>query len=164
MLSTSIIKVWHNLREYIYSVFKCLTLNSLIMKTLLVQIQGSILQSMGPFKLPMILISILVLVLIVMLIIDTFVNKEVNAERRKRGMSALLVLGSMNAAVGMLGQIMGIWFALAAIIEAADVNPEIIMVGLQSTFATTFYGFITFFVAIIAWLILNYIPGFKPKA
>ena len=132
------------------------------MKISIVQIQVPILQSMGPFKLPMILISILVLAVIVMLIVDTYVKKEVNAERRKRGMSTLLVLGSMSAAPGMLGQIIGIWAALAAILVAADVNPEIIMVGLQSTFITTFYGLATFFVAIIAWLILNYIPGYKP--
>lgn len=118
----------------------------------------SILQNMGPFKYPMILISVLVLVVIVLLVVDTVPTDEMRSDRRKRGMNALLVLGSMNAAVGMLGQIMGIWYALAAILEAADISPAIVMGGLQASFATTYYGFITFIVSIIAWLILNYLP------
>jgi len=126
------------------------------MKTSVVLI--SILQNMGPFKFPMILISVLVLVVIIMLVVDTVSTNEVINERRKRGMNALLVLGSMNAALGMLGQIMGIWYALAAIMQAADVSPAIVMGGLQASFATTYYGFITFIVSLIAWLILNYLP------
>ncbi len=109
---------------------------------------------MGPFKFPMILISILVLALIIMLIIDSVRKSDVNSDRRKKTMNALLVLGSMNAAVGMFGQIMGIWFALAAILEAADINMEMVMGGLKASFGTTYYGFITFFIAVIAWLII----------
>jgi hypothetical protein len=117
-----------------------------------------ILRNLGAFKIPLVLISILVLVVIVMLVIDTFVKKEVNFERRNQGLNALLVLGSMNAALGMLGQIMGIWYALAAILEAADISMEIVMGGLQASFGTTYYGFITFFVAMIAWLAFTYLP------
>ena len=78
-------------------------------------------------------------------------------------MSTLLVLGSMNAIVGMLGQIMGIWFALAAILQAADINPDMVMGGLMATFTTTIYGLVTFIVALIAWLLLNYLPILQPK-
>ena len=119
---------------------------------------GPILKNLGGFKIPLVLISILVLVVIVMLIIDTFIKKEVSSDRRKQGLNALLVLGSMNAALGMLGQIMGIWYALAAILIAEDISPAIVMGGLQASFGTTYYGFITFFVAVIAWLVITYLP------
>jgi len=73
-------------------------------------------------------------------------------------MQALLVLGSMNAALGMLGQIMGIWYALAAILQAADISPAIVIEGLQASFGTTYFGFITFFVAFVFWLVFQYVP------
>ena len=124
-------------------------------------VMGPILKNLGAFKIPLVLISLLVLAVIVMLVIDTFIKKEVDSERRKQGLTALLVLGSMNAALGMLGQIMGIWYALAAILQAADISPAIVIEGLQASFGTTYYGFITFFVAMIAWLIFNYVPKNK---
>jgi len=121
-------------------------------------IAAFIFQHLGPFKFPMFLILIIVLALIVMLFFESFVRKGSNVERRKQAMNALLVLGSMNLAVGMLGQIMGIWYALAAILEADDISPAIVTEGLRASFGTTYFGFITFFIAVIGWLIFNYLP------
>ncbi len=121
-------------------------------------ISGSIMQHLGPFKFPMVFILILVLIVILLLVIDTFVKGKSNPERRKQSLNALLVLGSMNAAIGMLGQIMGIWYALAAILQAEDISPAIVIEGLQASFGTTYFGLITFFIAIVAWLIFNYLP------
>lgn len=120
-----------------------------------------ILRNLGAFKIPLVLVSLLVLVVIVLLAIDTFGKSEANEERRRQGLNGLLVLGSMNAALGMLGQIMGIWYALAAIIQASDISPAIVVEGLQASFGTTYYGFITFLVAVLAWLVFNYIPKIK---
>jgi hypothetical protein len=126
------------------------------MKTLVVL--APIMQNLGAFKIPLITVSLLVLVLIILLIFDTFVIKGINDERRKQSMQALLVLGSMNAALGMLGQIMGIWYALAAILQAADISPAIVIEGLQASFGTTYFGFITFIVAFVFWLVFQYVP------
>ncbi len=123
-----------------------------------------IMQNLGGFKVPLITVFLLVLALIILIIFDTFVAKGVNEERRKKSMQALLVLGSMNAALGMLGQIMGIWYALAAILQAADISPAIVIEGLQASFGTTYFGFITFFVAVIFWLIFQYLPIKKHQA
>ena len=120
-----------------------------------------ILRNLGAFKIPLVLVSLLVLLVIVLLAIDSFGKGVTNTERRKQSLNGLLVLGSMNAALGMLGQIMGIWYALAAIIQAEDISPEIVIGGLQASFGTTYYGFATFFVAVIAWLIFTYIPSKK---
>jgi len=122
---------------------------------------GPVMQNLGAFKIPMVLLLILVLVVIVLLTIETFFRKELNYERQQQGLNALLVLGSMSAAIGMLGQIMGIWYALAAILEAADINPAIVIGGLQASFGTTYFGFIIFFVAFVSWLFFNYLPKRK---
>lgn len=120
-----------------------------------------ILKNLGGFKIPLVLVSLLVLLVIVLLAIDSFGKGATNTERRNQSLNALLVLGSMNAALGMLGQIMGIWYALAAIIQASDISPAIVVEGLQASFGTTYYGFITFLVAVLAWLVFNYIPKIK---
>lgn len=122
---------------------------------------GPITQNLGAFKIPLFLLLIMVFLVIVFLVIERFYKYDLNEERFKRGMNALLVLGSLSAALGMLGQIMGIWYALAAIMVAADISPEIVYEGLQASFATTYFGFITFFIAFIAWLVLNYLPEKK---
>lgn len=124
-------------------------------------ILGPITQNLGAFKVPLYFLLILVLVVIVLLAIDSFFKKETDQERRKQALNALLVLGSLSAVVGMLGQIMGIWYALAAILEAADISMEIVFEGLQASFGTTYFGLITFFIAFISWMVFNYIPRKK---
>ncbi len=123
---------------------------------------GPITQNLGAFKIPLYLLLLLVFVVIILLAIERILKKEADPGRHRQGLNALLVLGSMSAAVGMLGQIMGIWYALAAILEAADINPAIVMGGLQASFGTTYFGFIIFFIAFIAWLIFNYLPAKQP--
>ena len=125
---------------------------------------GPITETLGAFKAPLILLLILVCIVILLLIYDSFIKKEVNIERRKQGLNTLLVLGSMSLAVGMLGQIMGIWYALAAILEAADVSPALVVQGLQASFGTTYFGFFIFILSLVAWLIISYIPNKKSKA
>ncbi|MCG8306579.1 MAG: MotA/TolQ/ExbB proton channel family protein [Cytophagales bacterium] len=117
---------------------------------------GPITQNLGAFKIPLILLLILVLTVIVLLVVENFIRSKKDPFRYKQGLSALLVLGSLSAVVGMLGQIMGIWHALAAILEAADINPTIVIEGLQASFGTTYFGFIIFFIAFIAWLFFSY--------
>lgn len=124
-------------------------------------ILGPITQNLGAFKVPLYFLLILVLVVIVLLAIDTFFKKETDQERRKQALNALLVLGSLSAVVGMLGQIMGIWYALAAILEAADISMGIVFEGLRASFGTTYFGLITFFIAFISWMVFNYIPRKK---
>ena len=127
-------------------------------------ILGPITQNLGAFKVPMMLLLAMVCLVIVLLLYETFVKKEVSSERRRQQLNALLVLGSLSLIIGMLGQIMGIWYALAAILAAADINPAIVIEGLQASFGTTFFGFIIFMIALVAWLIINYLPVKKVSA
>lgn len=122
---------------------------------------GPITQNLGAFKIPMMLLLFLLVIVIILLIRDTYFKKGVDIDRRKQGLNSLLVLGSMSVVVGMLGQIMGIWYALEAIIEAEDISPAIIIEGLKASFGTTIFGFIIFIFAFVVWLIFNYIPKRK---
>ena len=119
---------------------------------------GPITQNLGAFKIPLFLLLSLVIVVIILLAIERVSKKEIDPGKQRQRLNTLLVLGSMSAAAGMLGQIMGIWYALAAILEAADINPAIVIEGLQASFGTTYFGFIIFFISFIAWLVFNYLP------
>ena len=115
-------------------------------------------QTMGPFKYPLIVISLLVLLLIVYVIYLKFQNTHREMPKLKNSLNALLVLGSFNLALGMLGQITGIWEAIDAIKAAGDINPDIVMTGIKVSFGTTLFGLATFMTAALAWLIFTYLP------
>jgi len=117
-----------------------------------------ILQAMGPFKIPMILISLIVLILIIYSVILKFQKPESDGQKLQKSLNALIVIGSFNFALGMVGQITGIWEAIDAIKKAGDINPEIVMNGILVSFGTTIYGLVTFMVATLAWLLMTYLP------
>jgi len=114
--------------------------------------------AMGPFKWILVPLATIVVIDIIFLSTLKFRNQTNDGDRFKKGLSGLLVLGSMTAAIGMLAQILGIWKALSAIIVATDVSPQIVMEGLRISFITTVFGLVTFIVAALAWMLLVYIP------
>lgn len=73
-------------------------------------------------------------------------------------LNAFIVIGSFNFALGMIGQITGIWTAINEIKKAGDINPDIVMNGILVSFGTTIYGLVTFMVASLAWLAMTYLP------
>lgn len=119
---------------------------------------GYVLRHLGAMEIPLLLMAGLVILLIVLLFVDYF-SKNWPSERYAMLMKSLLVSGSMTLALGMLGQIMGIWFALAAILQAADISPAIVTEGLMRSFSATFFGFLVFFVSMIFWLAFNYLTS-----
>jgi len=114
---------------------------------------------MGPYKYPVIGLSVLVAILIIWCIVEKYVRKKGDGEQFKSQMTALLVTGSLTGALGLLSQIIGIWLALEAIIEAADISPAMVFRGLQMSFAAPIYGLSTTAVAGIAWVFIKYIPS-----
>jgi biopolymer transport protein ExbB/TolQ len=113
---------------------------------------------MGPYKIPMMLISLVVLLLIIYSIILKFRKEESSKAILPDYLNAMIVIGSFNFALGMIGQITGIWAAINEIKMAGDINPDIVMTGILVSFGTTIYGLITFMVASLAWLAMTYLP------
>ena len=113
---------------------------------------------MGPFKVPMMVISLIVLLLLVYSIILKFQKSKQDHQLLQKYLNALIVVGSFNFALGMVGQISAVWASIDAIRRASDINPDIIMTGILISFGTTIYGLITFMVACLAWLVMTYLP------
>ena len=67
----------------------------------------------------------------------------------------VIYLGGFSAVWGILAQGMGIWLALSAIQQAADVSPAIIIGGIKASLIAPLYGAIIFLFSSILWFILK---------
>ena len=68
---------------------------------------------------------------------------------------AILFLGVFGIVWGMFTQLVGLVQALNAIIEAADVSPALILMGLRNSFINPLIGFCTLLLAALFWAILQ---------
>jgi hypothetical protein len=70
----------------------------------------------------------------------------------KRRIDAILFWGAMGAVVGVLGQVMGIYLALQAIIAAPEISPPVVMEGFSISFLTTITGLSLLLVSGLVWM------------
>ena len=117
-----------------------------------------IVQSLGPYKIPLALIFLIVLFLIIYCLYLKFGKAQPDPKVLHKNLNTLLVAGSFNLALGMVGQITGIWSAIEAIKAAGDINPDIVMTGIKISFGTTIFGLATFMLAALDWLLITYLP------
>ncbi len=110
-------------------------------------------QAMGPWLWVVLPFSLITLYAIVKGTIDV-IKAEKKPEKIYREMHAIPFFASLTAMLGFIGQILGLWQAIAAIIVATDVSPEIVLMGFRISFFSTIYGIITLLVALVCWFIL----------
>ena len=102
---------------------------------------------LGPYKWPLFLLTLVILVIFAVKIFHLFILKKPET----KWMNALLFWGIVTTALGLLGQVNGIWIALNSIISAPDISPPMVMIGFLSTFSTTLYGLVVGLFAALAW-------------
>jgi len=105
----------------------------------------------GPYMNLISLMAILTLVITIWKSVDIFSKKAHNFKL----LDLILLGGSVALALGLLSQIVGIVQALNAIIEAADVSPEIVMGGAKVSFFAPIWGFIVFIFSMIFYFVLK---------
>ena len=125
---------------------------------ILLFLDNVVLNSLGPYKIPLAIVLLIVLALIVYSTYLKIRKTSSDDQSLRKFLNTLLVLGSFNLALGMIGQITGIWDAIDAIKAAGDINPEIVLNGIKVSFGTTIFGLATLIIATIAWLLLTYLP------
>lgn len=111
-------------------------------------------KQMGPFGYLMIIISVVIGVLAIKKAVDLFGGKERAAADLERGLHAILFWGVVEAVLGVLGQISGIYKALNAIYRATEINPRIIYMGFAESFTTTLYGLWVLLLSAVIWFTL----------
>lgn len=70
-------------------------------------------------------------------------------------LNSILFWGALSAVLGFLGQYTGIYKALGAIINATEISPRAIMMGLRESFTTTLWGMHLLVWSSAAWAVLN---------
>ncbi|MBC8192576.1 MAG: hypothetical protein ISR87_07255 [Candidatus Marinimicrobia bacterium] len=74
------------------------------------------------------------------------------AVKARLDLKTLLVLGISSMALGAIGQVMGIYAALGAIIVATDISPAIVLEGFRIASVSTIFGTLIFLATMLAWL------------
>ena len=67
----------------------------------------------------------------------------------------VIYLGGFSAVWGIMAQGLGIWRALTAIQQAADVSPAIIIGGIKYSMISPLYGLMIFLISSVLWFILK---------
>ena len=109
----------------------------------------------GMFLLVQILLAVLILILAVQKLIVYFGSRGPSVLPFHRSHHAILFLGIFAFAWGFFMQLVGLVQALNAIIEAADVSPALIWMGLRNSFMNPMIGFVTALIAALLWLVLQ---------
>ncbi len=104
-------------------------------------------------------IQALIMVLILILAIQKFIRYFGKPGSQKSPFHsshhAILFLGIFSFVWGMFTQLVGIVQALNAIIEAADVSPELVLMGLKNSFVSPVIGLSTMLLSALVWAILH---------
>jgi len=109
----------------------------------------------GPFMILILIVSAGLLVLIIKSIYDLYFKKEGITIAYESTVNAILFWGCISALLGFLGQITGIYIALNIISQAADISPQIVLMGLKVSFNSTLLGPWVLLFSSIIWFVLK---------
>jgi hypothetical protein len=109
----------------------------------------------GPFLYFQGLILVAVMALSVRTAIRYFSQTQTGKPTFLNSHHLVLFLGIFSFVWGMFTQLVGIIIALNAIIEAADVSPELILTGLKNSFVSPVFGLSTMLLSALLWGILH---------
>lgn len=121
------------------------------MKTLAEAMQ----MSGGIFLLIQIMIIGMILILSIQKFIIYYGKSDITRTGFIRSHHAILFLGIVGFVWGMFTQLVGFIQALNAIIEAADVSPELILMGLRNSFINPVIGLATVLLSALFWILLH---------
>jgi hypothetical protein len=106
----------------------------------------------GPILL---LLAGLVLVLIGRSLIRIVRRDGLDGPAFRSGVNSILFWGAISAALGLLGQLSGLWKALGVISRATEISATAVARGLMESFSTTIMGLVILVVSAIAWFALK---------
>ncbi len=71
------------------------------------------------------------------------------------GVDAVVFWGAWSVVLGLLGTIVGIYFAAGAIATAPAISPQVIWGGIRVALITLIFGLLVFAVSAVAWFVLR---------
>lgn len=82
------------------------------------------------------------------------VGKDMSA-RHRPSTGAILALGALNAALGVLGTCMGVFLAAGVISSASSISPPVVWEGMKVALSTSIFGLILLALALVGWLVIR---------
>lgn len=110
---------------------------------------------MGPYKWPLILITLIIIVLIIKKSIVLLTNSENLSIESKKYLSPILFWGKLGLIVGILAQLTAIYNTLSEILDAEEINAQVVMLGFKGTFNSTIYGMFLLVITLLSWYLLD---------
>lgn len=109
----------------------------------------------GVWGFPLLVITVANVVLVIRSAVRMTGATPETAPRIVNGINAVLFWGAFAAVLGFLGQFTGIYNALGAIINATEIAPRLVMLGLRESFTSTLWGLNLLVWSAVAWAILQ---------
>jgi hypothetical protein len=109
----------------------------------------------GIFLVVQVILIIAILAIFIQKGFRYYVRKDSHRPEFIRSHHLILFLGIFSFVWGMFMQLVGFVQALNAIIEAADVSPQLILAGLRNSFINPVIGLSTLLLAALLWAILH---------
>lgn len=107
------------------------------------------------FTLPLTIFAAIIVFYTVKSGLELFVAERVVEQRTSKNLDIIMYLGSFSFVFGILGQMIGLYYAFQFIAENGDVSPRIMASGLKVSMITTMYGLGIFLLASICWFVLR---------
>jgi hypothetical protein len=95
--------------------------------------------------------------------LPVFLNKEVNFAKTRSKLKHIKTIGTFALVTGILGQLIGLYFAFSAVEEVGSVDPGILMGGLKVSMIPTLYGILIFLLSLLIWFIADLIVSKKSE-
>ncbi len=101
------------------------------------------------------ILLVIVLAVTVYFAISIASGKATGEKNFLHKLTYLKSVGLFTMITGILGQLIGLMTAFAAIEQAMDISPAIMAGGLKVSMITTLYGILIYLVSILTWFILD---------
>lgn len=95
--------------------------------------------------------------------LPVLLKKDSNIEKTRARLKHIKTIGTFALVTGILGQLIGLYYAFAAIEQAGDISPSLVMGGLKVSMITTLYGIFIYLISLLLWLIFDYIATKKSE-
>ena len=109
----------------------------------------------GPVIIPLMVLAAVVNVLVLWNTLALIVQKGAAATRRRHSIDAILFWGSLAAALGFLGQWIGIGKMARVVAERGIVSPQLVVMGLSESLLTPVSGMVVFVISAFLWFFLR---------
>lgn len=97
---------------------------------------------------------IVVIFIVIRFLINYFSDKK-DLQKLTNLNSTILFIGSLTFLIGLFGQMIGMFHALASVYEAGDISPALIAGGIKVTLIAPLYGFSLLLISSIIWFIFR---------